>query len=246
MLFSAETIDGLVHQIGGLRLRAECSILPAHHCSNAYVNQQSTEEELRSDGTVSYTLHGGDAAAKCPVGVAVMTSPGGEELRRHYDSIIHTTPPFYKHPPWETRELKEVLGIRNENVTYGRGSWSRELLRSCYRQSFRLAFDGNSYLNGNDGGLYRNAMAMLGLGESSSTQLSEKRLAVPLLGAGCRDFPKDVAIEVAASESAAWIMSNSCPESGQTDTNEGSSVVCFGLLEETDAEALSEGIDELI
>jgi len=68
MLFSANVVDGMVHQLGEWRLALECRFLPA----------------IRNN-------------EKCPVGQAVVTGPGGSELMEHFDSIVHTVPPFYNH-----------------------------------------------------------------------------------------------------------------------------------------------------
>ena len=69
-----------------------------------------------------------------------------------------------------------------------------------------------------------------------------------MLGAGCRDFPKDVALEVAALESASWLLSESKKENYTTeaDSPEEELVVAFGLLESVDAEALANSIEETI
>lgn len=68
MLYSSSVVDGLVHQLGGLRLRMECSMLPS--------------------------IKGDDE--KCPVGHAIKTSTAGK-LADEYSTIIHTTPPFYNY-----------------------------------------------------------------------------------------------------------------------------------------------------
>jgi O-acetyl-ADP-ribose deacetylase (regulator of RNase III) len=91
MLYPVSVVDGLVHQLGGWRLEAEC--------------------EWRR---LTSTSVGRNA---CPIGSAVLTSSGGENLRQHYDSIIHTTPPFYKH------DLEP-----------------EEKLMECYTNSLNLAF----------------------------------------------------------------------------------------------------------
>jgi hypothetical protein len=133
-----------------------------------------------------------------PCRYTVLTSPGGDELRKHYDCIIHTTPPFHNYPPVMTKELKQTLGI---SAVSDLQSWLRELLRSCYRQSFNLAFENNTQI---DDSLFQNPMRILGFGKPYTQQL-EKRLAVPLMGSGCRAFPKDIAVEVAALESTSWL-----------------------------------------
>jgi len=169
MMFSAAVVDGMVHQLGGMRLRAECKLKSA-------------------------LAMGNDA---CPVGTSVVTSPGGPELRAEYDSIVHTVPPFYAHHP-------------SGNVD--------ELLRSCYRTSFELAF-GTGIAN-------------------------NQRVAVPLLGAGCRGFPLDTAIQIAAEESVRWLDTTAVSSVDVNDEQEEEEVVAFGLLEDTVASKLVTTIEE--
>ena len=169
MMFSAAVVDGMVHQLGGMRLRAECKLKSA-------------------------LAMGNDA---CPVGASVVTSPGGAELRAEYDSIVHTVPPFYAHHP-------------SGNVD--------ELLRSCYRTSFELAF---------------------GTGNANN-----QRVAVPLLGAGCRGFPLDTAIQIAAEESVRWLDTIAVSSLDVNDGQEEEEVVAFGLLEDAVASKLVTSIEE--
>ena len=242
MLFSAEAIDGLVHQLGGLRLRAECKLVPNHEYAHAYLNQQATKPEVNTKDKDEII---DDMQSKCPVGTAVKTSSGGEGLQKHYDSIIHTTPPFYRYPPWETNELKLILGINEDDVAVDMNSWSRELLRSCYRQSFDLAFSNNSIRTGS--GFLANAFRLFCANkQSDSDQQLMIRLAVPLLGAGCRDFPKEVALDVAALESAAWLSNLDETQAQNEDEDQCDAAVVFGLLEEDDAKSLSKKIQMLL
>mmetsp|Transcript_32681 Transcript_32681/g.48395 ORF Transcript_32681/g.48395 Transcript_32681/m.48395 type:complete len:345 (+) Transcript_32681:220-1254(+) len=240
MLFSAEAIDGLVHQLGGLRFHAECKLVPTHDYTRAYLNQQTTQPEVKNDedNQSTHKLNKGDMQAKCPVGTAVVTSSGGDDLQKHYDFIIHTTPPFYRHPPCQTKELKQILEIKDAVVS-DTHSWSKELLRSCYRQSFNLALDCNSYMKSN---YFSNLLGMVGLIKPAYRH--NKRVAVPLLGAGCRDFPKELALEVAALESAAWLsnLDSDIPDNSE----EIDAAVVFGLLEEADAKSLSDQIEKLL
>ena len=164
MLYPVSVIDGLVHQLGGLRLQAECSL--------------------------KWKV---DEMSKCPVGHAVMTSPGGSKLRDEYDAIIHTVPPFYAH-------------YSDDPV---------EALRQCYQNAFALAFSSNT---------------------------PSKRIASPLLGAGCRGFPVDAAINVAASESVRWRDKRSDEEVNHNVEE----VVAFGVLEHDVAEKLVHSIGEAI
>jgi len=72
MMYPAGVVDGLVHQLGGRRLRAEC----------AY-------KKLAAAG------RGEDDP--CPVGTAVVTTWGDAALLQEYDKIVHATPPFYRY-----------------------------------------------------------------------------------------------------------------------------------------------------
>lgn len=239
MLFAAESVDGLVHQLGGLRLRAECSLVPTHQYSYAYINQQST---LDDDNNIQDDEK---RSVKCPVGTAVATSSGGKELQQQYDTILHTTPPFYNYPPSITPELKEVLGILDIDSDDDIHSWSKELLSSCYRQSFKVAFDNNTN-NDTDiqNSFISNSLRIFGLNNKQHMRKTGKRVALPLLGAGCRAFPKDIALEVAAIESASWL-STSSDTSEQENTDEDEmDVVAFGLLEEDDAHHLSDRLEK--
>ena len=177
MMFSAAVVDGLVHQLGGIRLRAECKL----------------KGMLRGAGS-----------AACPEGTSIVTSAGGPELQAEYDSIVHTVPPFFKHPPHEDCDVVEML-------------------RQCYRSSFGLAF-----------GTFDDQIA------------EDQRVAVPLLGAGCRGFPVDIAVKVAAEESAKWVHSSLDDGAAMLSEESGSGqqVIAFGLLEEDIARQLIDGIEK--
>ena len=71
MLFPVSVVDGLVHQRGGWQLQAELQW-------KRLLTAGGAEQEL------------------CPIGAAVTTSAAGD-LSENYDSIVHTTPPFYRH-----------------------------------------------------------------------------------------------------------------------------------------------------
>ena len=140
MMFSAETVDGLVHQHGGLRLRAECGLVGTHPNAELYADQQAAASE--SSSSTNGTMRVEDnpqGRVKCPVGMAVVTPPGGDELRSRYDAIVHTTPPFYKYPPTRTEDLDRLIGCIDIEDEHREHSWSRRLLSSCYRQSMEMA-----------------------------------------------------------------------------------------------------------
>lgn len=304
MLFSAAAIDGLVHQLGGLSLRAECSMVPNHPLSHLYINQQTDQQsnsgnndkgfrdrqqtnvnnthsdtrDLRANG------NNHDGKAKCPVGMAVVTSPGGRDLQTQYDRIIHTVPPFYNYPPSVTNDLLDHLRFqddisREEEIRDTKNIWSEQLLRSCYRQSFQLAFPQiNNFDNNTTGinldGIIGNFMSKVASyylsmqsSQTDGVPSEKRRVAIPLLGAGCRGFPVDVALSVAASESVSWLMgSNGLSVKNELSReyekvisirdldkksenfmeNDGRSednmVIAFGLLEDDEAEDLAERI----
>eukprot|EP00804_Cyclotella_cryptica_P029992 CCRYP_013440-RA/>CCRYP_013440-RA protein AED:0.18 eAED:0.57 QI:388/0/0.5/1/0/0/2/0/140 len=77
-----------------------------------------------------------------------------------------------------------------------------------------------------------------------------QRVAVPLLGAGCRGFPASVAIEAAVAESVSWLSSsnNKCLHDDSTSTakrgRKRKPIVAFGLLETSDAEVLATKLSE--
>jgi hypothetical protein len=81
-------------------------------------------------------------------------------------------------------------------------------------------------------------LSAIGLGKPSF-QPENRRIAVPLLGAGCRGFPTDVALDVAAKESVFWLSTIDDHEHNEEDE-----VLAFGLLETADAEALATSISD--
>lgn len=240
MLFSAATIDGLVHTLGGLRLRAECSLVSTHPQSQIYVNQQTMKSTSTNNDSYNRSSKRENTTTnsevKCPVGFAVSTTPGGEELRSEYDCIIHTVPPFYNYPPTMTSELKQRLDVDADVIDDN--EWARDLLVSCYRQSFRLAFANCTLQEKEQQSIIQNVLSAIGLGKPSF-QPENRRIAVPLLGAGCRGFPTDVALDVAAKESVFWLSTIDDHEHNEEDE-----VLAFGLLETADAEALATSISD--
>lgn len=158
MLFAANVVDGLVHQLGGRKLALHCEILPS--------------------------ITNGE---KCPVGHAVCTPAGGAELKLEYDTIVNTVPPFYEHHPDPEHYLAE-----------------------CYKEAILLA--GN-----------------LSLPESPL------RIASPLLGAGGRGFPTELAVKIAASACVTW----------REGSNDGDTVLAFGIPDMSTAESLMGAINML-
>jgi len=159
MLYPVSVVDGMVHQLGGWKLRAECDL------KNLF-----------------------NGKPICPVGSAIMTTQACDELRCHYDKIIHTTPPFFLHETEPERKLQ-----------------------SCFRSALSLIL------------------------EKEKTT----RIACPLLGAGARGFPSDVAIKNAALATTEWMKCTS------GEANCGQQTLVFGLLENTNASKLCDTLEGL-
>lgn len=143
MVFASNVVDGLVHQLGGWKLQWECKFVPT-------VKDDNEEDNCR-----------------CPVGQAVVTGPGGSQLREHFDSIVHTVPPFYNHT-----------------------TNPHDKLRQSYHSALHLALQ-----HGN-------------------------RVACPLLGAGARGFPLDVAMAIASQASMEWCQDEIDDSNGDLDSKE--------------------------
>lgn len=92
---------------------------------------------------------------------------------------------------------------------YNHDKAPERLLAECYRNSLRLACSDA------DGPL-------------------PLRVACPLIGAGARAFPLDVAIQIAASESIRWREGNSCKDA----------TLAFGIPNETTANSLIAAIEQ--
>lgn len=167
MLFASNVVDGLVHQLGGWQLGLECKFLPI---------LQNNEQE------------GGE---RCPVGQAVTTGAGASNLKVHFDSIVHTVPPFYHHHPSNNPE---------------------QLLLEAYRNALAAAFAQGK---------------------------GDLRVACPLLGAGGRGFPLEVAIRVAGQASQGWLDQDLEDESNDSAQHH---TLAFGIPDIDIAEQLLETI----
>ena len=157
----------------------------------------------------------------CPIGSAVESSPGSSELEQYYNRIIHTTPPFYKFRYNEEGENQCSTGAGNGAGDSNSNSDDQvEILHQCYKSAFEASF------------LY-----------NGIPRREECRVACPIIGAGARGFPYDVAINVAAFESWNWL----CTHTDNHD-NKGRNipaVLSFGIPDPDIANKLSAEIKEL-
>ena len=287
MVFPAQTIDGMVHQFGGETLRTEClSIIPPppHWLANCINNNNNYGVVMSKEETRKL----------CPEGMAIKTSAGGPNLQLHYDTIIHTPPPFYNHPPLpipnnivpKKNELKESNKDDDDDDNSKVHAWSKELLRLCYRHSFILAFNHDNSSTNSSSSVYTRydqfqssaLQKLMSIFSSSSSNINssltnnnndgntanrKRRIAVPLLGAGCRGFPTHIALDIAANESSLWLVTTTatatttkyCEDEENdevvyhndemaTGTTQDEDVIVFGLLEKEDANQLSARIKQ--
>jgi hypothetical protein len=148
-----------------------------------------------------------------------------------------------------TQEVQQLLGINA--VSLDEEAWAYELLLSCYRHSFDMAFGGND-IDSNQT-IIGHLLDSIGLGETKSSYPENQRVAVPLLGAGCRGFPISVAIEAAAQASTSWLSQSTTTDDidcslgqAQNETIHSDCVIAFGLLEISDAKELTAQIEKLL
>jgi O-acetyl-ADP-ribose deacetylase (regulator of RNase III) len=161
MMFSANVVDGLVHQIGGRALANECRKAIMVENNN---NNNATRR-------------------RCDEGSAMMTGPGSDELREQFQYIVHTVPPFYTTKGDDDDD-------KGDNPHHQHQHQLTLLLASCYETSLQLIREKNPNRNDSSSS------------SSSSSNGTTIRVACPLLGAGCRGFPEDQAIQVAANAAA--------------------------------------------
>jgi len=199
MLFPANTVDGLLHTYGGTSLAEAC----------ARVLRESTTEERHHSGTQQQQ-------GRIQEGSAVVTPCVGNELQTisGYDYIIHTVPPFYNHHS-EHNDTTTRKDPQNNNTSHANDNIDRKkrqqqdddddedrvleefLLAECYRNSLDLAVGGAIPVE--DARTPTN-------GTTTTMDPPTLRIVCPLLGAGCRGFPIDTAIQIASQTTMAWMM----------------------------------------
>merc|ERR1711957_449144 len=88
---------------------------------------------------------------KCPIGNAVSTPlttlTSASELRKEYDMIVHTVPPFYKYSH-----------LDKPNVS------PEHLLAQCYRNALRVSFEEGKFQDKREHESRRIACPLLGAG----------------------------------------------------------------------------------
>jgi O-acetyl-ADP-ribose deacetylase (regulator of RNase III) len=213
MMYPNQVIDGIVHRLGGNAL--------SQKCKNILKSQQCVDGKL-------------------PLGTAVVTSCKDiQELETLYDFIIHTTPPFYPH--------------YNGSDSSKNHDHEIEVLKKCYTSSFHRIEEFYRQGKGKMGdefsttsSLWETVLSWMN-GKSSVVKNHDLgnaktvRIGIPLIGAGARGFPSNVAVHVAATQSVSWMKDHrrdrpmdSLPhEDGNRDC-----VVAFGIPDPQIADGL--------
>jgi Macro domain len=202
MLYPSSVIDGLVHTYGGSALQRELVYLR----QQSYILRQCGVVRWWSNTTTPQQQlpHPHDVIAPCPIGHAVITSAGNDVVAQHYQQIVHTTPPFYNNyhetDTGTTRDPVEVL-LSNCYRTALHMTNPKSTSSSSSSSSPALRWFWNKMYNNNNNNTHNNPDGI--------------NVAMPLLGAGARAFPLDVACQVAAQSMVRWL--SSVPDNDDDD-----------------------------
>ena len=162
------------------------------------------------DGIV-HRLGGRELARKCAqiiahlhtdrlqLGMSVVTGCNGiQDLENIYDFIIHTTPPFY-HRENHDSCLDLLKQCYTSSLNQVEVLYDAQQRNKSNPQSTSWLWDTMvGWMDDNSKGVHGSSR---GLGNSKTL-----RVAIPLMGAGCRGFQSYLAMNVAATESVAWML----------------------------------------
>jgi O-acetyl-ADP-ribose deacetylase (regulator of RNase III) len=184
MLYPTSVVDGLVHLYGGTYLQTELYWIrqqQKYKWRNHWLLQQLAPpwKYKKSHDDNDYPEHTANNEA-CPVGAAIRTSAGNGALSEQYHQIVHTTPPFYKYNDHHPTDSVQ------------------QLLSSCYQNSFQLAFSPP----------WSSRQFVWQFVATPPPPPVDTIVAVPLLGAGARGFPVDIAGQIAAESIVSWLLSH--------------------------------------
>jgi O-acetyl-ADP-ribose deacetylase (regulator of RNase III) len=218
MMYPNQVIDGIVHRLGGHAL--------SHKCRNILKSQHCVDGKL-------------------PLGTAVVTSCKDiQELEKLYDFIIHTTPPFYPH--------------YNGSDSSKNHDHEIEVLKKCYTSSFHRIEEW--YRQGRMGDEFSTTSSLWETvlnwmnGKSSVVENNDLgntrtlRIGIPLIGAGARGFPSNVAIFLAATQSVSWMMDHRDTHMDSLPHEDGNRecVLAFGIPDPQIADGLATEIRQQI
>lgn len=256
MLFPANAVDGLVHQLGGHQLKKDLRdqfddkniddrYFPFERFKSWLSLLSSSKTKKINNKINNHNRGDGDGSddgliIRCPIGSAIGSGSGiGSDLSKHYDRIVHTVPPFYHHHHENNPE--KYLSLCYENS-----------LSMAFVTSSSSAFVPPSTMDSSNNKM--NKVTSNGIKIEDSDRIV--RVACPLLGAGTRGTPLDIAVRIAAKESVRWC--NEVNHYHQSNLNQYSSsspndkkmkrgttkVLAFGIPDPEIVEMLVDAIEE--
>ena len=177
-------IMGYVTSWGGMEVGNGMSF--ASNTVDGIVHQYGGEELKKECETALSNMWNG-GVGKVGEGMAISTPTVGSELKKAsgYDILVHTVPPFVDQD-YRNDQASSADGAEVDDAD-AIEEHNNYLLAECYHNSLRTA----------------------AIKSPSSPHL---KIASPLLGAGCRGFPTERAIEVAASATTRWLTAATTPD----------------------------------
>lgn len=172
-------IMGYVTQWGGMEVGNGMSF--ASNTVDGIVHQYGGKELKREcEAALSSAWIGGSKSVE--EGMAISTPAVGPKLREAsgYDILVHTVPPFVDQD-YRSKSKNKSDSVESIDDMEAISEHNNFLLAECYRNSLKTA-----------------------AAVSPSSQLL--KIASPLLGAGCRGFTTERAIQVAARATTQWVM----------------------------------------
>jgi O-acetyl-ADP-ribose deacetylase (regulator of RNase III) len=221
---SAHPTMGYVSQWGGMDVGK--GMLFSSNVVDGLVHQLGGSRLTWELDQISVVSSDTNANIKCHEGNAVWTNMDEDgymstDLANQYHAVVHTVPPFYTAKHSHSQELSF------EDPT--------AILRNCYHNAIEVALQKSS-----DSGIGSGT-------DTTSKQNKRVVLSFPLLGAGCRGFPVDIAIETAATATMEWLHAYSqayAQSHSSLDTTVSEAVVAFAIPEPTIRQALQDALDE--
>lgn len=178
-------IMGYVTSWGGMEVGNGMSF--ASNTVDGIVHQYGGKE-LKRECEIALSNMWNGGVRKVGEGMAISTPAVGSELTKAsgYELLVHTVPPFVDHDYRHDDGTSSTTAREEENAEEI-VDYNNFLLAECYRNSLRKA-------------------------ASVSPSSPVLKIACPLLGAGCRGFPTERAIQVAASATTLWMTETATAE----------------------------------
>jgi len=215
MMFSSNTIDGLVHQYGGKALKEECERVMKMKMKMKRKMRYGSGNDNETTSSSNSNKNNGQRHDRIDEGTAIQTNVVGQKLIdiSGYKKLIHTVPPFFNnhnHHKKNNHNKNDDANVDNDDDNDNVDD-VEFLLAECYRNSLDVATTMSSSSSSS-------IIPMSTLTSSTNNDNNNNnnnnndnnnninlRIACPLLGAGCRGFPIDRAIQIAAKTTVEWM-----------------------------------------